>query len=363
MEDYKKYMRKAIELAKKGEGKVNPNPIVGAIIVKDEEIIGSGYHKKYGGNHAERNAIKNAIKNVQGSTIYVTLEPCFHFGKTPPCVDLIIEKKFKKVVIGMVDPNPLVSGKSIEKLKRNGIEVIYGIMENECKALNEAFIKYIRCKLPYVVLKAGMSIDGKIATNSGESKWITSREARKDAYKLRNKMSAIMVGINTIIHDNPRLTCRIKNSIDPYRIIVDSNLRIPMESNIIKNKDRKTIIATISGCNKEKKNELMDLGIQLIEVEEKNKRVNLTKLMSILGEMKIDSILLEGGGELNFSAIEEGIVDKVKFYIAPKIIGGKNSKNAVSGKGFSSLEDVVSLNRTETRFVGDDIIFEGYIKK
>lgn len=358
-----KYMERALELAKKGIGKVNPNPLVGAVIVKNNEIIGEGYHECYGKAHAERNAVKNAISDVEGSTIYVTLEPCAHYGKTPPCVDLLIEKKFKKVVIGMLDPNELVAGKSIEKLKQHGIEVVVGVKEEECKKLNEIFIKYITSKVPFVILKSGMSIDGKIATYSGESKWITSEESRKDSQNLRNRLHSIMVGVNTVIADNPELTCRINDEKNLIRIIVDTNLRIPLDCNVIKNKDKNTIVAAALNADENKKQMLKKLGIKVIEVPSKNNRVDLKELVKKLGQEGIDSILIEGGGTLNFSALEEGIVDKVIFYIAPKILGGENSKSCIAGQGFSKLNEAADLVDISYRKIGEDLVIEGYIKK
>lgn len=356
-------MERALELAKMGIGRVNPNPLVGAVIVKDGEIIGEGYHECYGEAHAERNAVKNSIKDVEGSTIYVTLEPCAHYGKTPPCVDLLIEKKFGKVVIGMLDPNELVAGKSIKKLKEHGIEVIVGVKEEECKKLNEVFIKYITSKKPFVVLKSGMSLDGKIATYSGESKWITSEESRNDSQKLRNRLHSIMVGINTIIADDPELTCRINNKKILNRIIVDTNLRIPLESKVIKNEDKRTIVATTINSDENKKQILRNLGVKVIEVASKNNRVDLKELIKKLGEEGIDSVLIEGGGKLNFSALKEGIVDKIIFYIAPKILGGENSKSSIAGQGFPKLSEAVNLVNTSYRKIGEDLVVEGYIEK
>jgi len=355
-------MEKAMELAAMGIGKVNPNPLVGAVIVKNGQIIGEGYHECYGEAHAERNAVKNAVESVEGSTIYVTLEPCAHYGKTPPCVDLIIEKKFKRVVIGMLDPNELVSGKSIKKLKEHGIEVEVGVKEEECKKLNEIFIKYITSKIPFVVLKSGISLDGKIATYSGESKWITSKESREDAQNLRNRLSSIMVGVNTVIADDPFLTCRVNSEKKLIRIVVDTKLRIPLDSKLVKNKDKLTIVATALSSNEEKKQTLRDLGVKVIEVSEKNNRVDLKELVKRLGQEGIDSILIEGGGTLNFSALEEDIVDKTIFYIAPKILGGENSKNCIAGMGFSKLDDAVNLKDLSYRKIGEDLVVEGYIR-
>ncbi|GAA0078082.1 bifunctional diaminohydroxyphosphoribosylaminopyrimidine deaminase/5-amino-6-(5-phosphoribosylamino)uracil reductase RibD [Clostridium sp. CTA-5] len=356
------YMDLAIDLAKKGIGKVNPNPLVGAVIVKNGKIIAQGYHEYYGGPHAEVNAVKNSTEILEGSTIYVTLEPCYHYGKTPPCVDLIIKNKFQKVVIGMLDPNPLVAGKSIEKLQENGIEVVVGIREKECKELNEIFIKYITSKLPFVVLKSATSLDGKIATSIGESKWITSEAARKDGHILRKKLSAIMVGVNTIINDDPNLTCRIDNGRNPVRIILDSKLRIPINSKVIKNKDAVTIVATTRYADQIKMQQLLKEEIKVIKVKDKNKKVDLKDLMIELGKIQIDSILVEGGGKINFSSLQQGIVDKVRFYIAPKIIGGVNSKGSIGGEGFRKLSDAVNLKNLTYKNIGDEIVIEGYIK-
>lgn len=386
-------MELALRLAEKGIGSVNPNPLVGAVIVKNNRIIGIGYHEKYGENHAERNAVKNAVEDVSGSTLYVTLEPCAHYGKTPPCVDLVIEKGFKRVVIGMLDPNPLVAGKSIEKLRKNNIEVKVGVMEQQCRKLNEVFIQYITSKLPFVMLKSGISLDGKIATAGSESKWITCEEARYDGHKLRNRYMGILTGINTVISDNPKLTCRInkediknddllsyieengleynkklkfnfkKNEVrNPIRIIVDSHLRIPLEAEVIKDEGA-TIIGTVKGCNEEKKFKLEDLGVKIIETDSEDGRVNLKELIEKLGQEGIDSILIEGGGNINFSAFKEKVVNKVRFYIAPKIIGGEKAKSSVSGEGFMKLEDAVKLKDISYRTEEDNLVVEGYIDK
>ncbi len=354
-------MELAIELAKRGEGKVNPNPMVGAVIVKDGIIIGEGYHEKYGEGHAEVNAFESLKEDPSGATMYVTLEPCSHYGKTPPCVDKIIQSKIKRVVIGMIDPNPLVAGNGVDKLKRAGIEVKVGVLEDKCKKLNEIFIKYILTKKPYVVLKTAMSLDGKIATRNGESKWISSEKSRLQVHNLRNKFSAIMVGVNTVIKDNPELTCRIKNGNDPIRIIVDSTLRIPINSKVLQNKDNKTIIATTKRASINSMQELLKKNIKVIIIDEKNGQVDLNALIKKLGELGIDSILLEGGSTLNYSALEENIVDKVMIYIAPKIIGGESSKTPVGGRGIDKLKDAFKLKNIAINILDEDILVEGYI--
>ena len=356
-----KFMKLAIELAKKGEGNVNPNPMVGAVIVKDEKIIGQGYHERCGESHAEVNAFRSLKEDASGATMYVTLEPCSHYGKTPPCADKIIENNISKVVIGMVDPNPLVSGKGIEKLENAGIEVEVGVLEEECIKLNEVFIKYITTKRPFIVLKAAMSLDGKIATKTGESKWISSEESRLQVHNLRNKLSGIMVGVNTVIEDNPELTSRIEGGNDPIRIIVDSTLRIPMDSNVLQNKDNKTIIATTSKANTEKMQEILNKGVRVLTVNENNGKVDLSELITKLGQLNIDSILLEGGATLNYSALDEGIVDKVMMYISAKIIGGEKSKTPVGGNGIDKLQEAFKIRDINISVVGEDILLEGYI--
>ena len=360
-------MKLALELAKKGIGRVHPNPMVGAVIVKDGKILGQGYHKKCGEGHAEVNAFKDAEEkneNVEGAEMYVTLEPCSHFGKTPPCADKIIEKKISKVFIGTLDPNPLVAGRGVKKLKDAGIYVEYGILESECYKLNEVFMKYIVKKEPFVVMKTGMSLDGKIATYSGESKWITEEKSREDVHNLRNELTGIMVGINTVLKDNPQLTCRVNGGRNPIRIIVDSTLKIPIDCKIVNTaKEVETIIATTDKANLDKINSLEDKGVKIIVVPSKNGKVNLKELMTILGKLKIDSILLEGGGTLNFSALEEGIVDKVKIYIAPKIIGGKDSKTPIEGKGIDNLKDAFKITNLSVSTIGEDILVEGYVEK
>ena len=362
---HEKYMRMAIEEAKKGEGFTSPNPLVGAVIVKDDKVIGIGYHQKYGENHAEINAFLDAKKNgedVEGATIYVTLEPCSHYGKTPPCADAIIKNKIKKVVIGCVDSNPKVAGNGIKKLEDAGIEVIVNVLEEECRKLNEVFFYYIANKRPFVVMKYAMTIDGKIATVSGKSKWITSEKAREHSHRFRNKYSAIMVGINTVIEDNPTLNCRLPNTRNPIRIILDSSLKIDLKSNICKTaKEIKTFIAAISNDDKKIK-ELESLGIEIIKTESDNGRVNLKELMKILGEDKnIDSVYVEGGAFLHASLIEERLVNKVLVYIAPKIFGGVKAKSPIGGEGIDDPNNAFKLIGGDITKIDDDLFLEYYV--
>lgn len=364
MDDF--YMSKALLLSLKGIGRTNPNPLVGAVIVKDGKIIGEGYHEYFGGPHAEVNAINNATEDVAGSTIYVTLEPCSHFGKTPPCADLIVSKKISKVVIAILDPNPLVAGRGVEILKSNGIEVITGILEQEAKKVNEIFLKYIKEKKPFCILKAAMTFDGKIATKTGESKWITNEKSRNYVHELRNKVSGIMVGVDTIINDNPTLTTRLKDGgTDATRIIVDSSLRIPLDSTVLfTNSSKKTIIATTMLADCKKLQKLRDIeNVEVIFTPLKESRVDINYLFECLGNKGIDSILVEGGSTLNFSVIKEDLVDKVILFMAPKILGGRESKSPVGGDGFERLTDAVLLHDINISTFDDDIMIEAYVRK
>lgn len=356
------YMKLAIHVAKKGKGKVSPNPLVGAVIVKDSKIVSCGYHEKFGGSHAEVNAVNNANVDLKGSTMYVTLEPCCHYGKTPPCVDLIIEKGISKVIVGTLDPNPKVAGKGVKKLKDAGIEVIVGFLEEKCKKMNEIFMKYIKTRKPFVNFKMGMSLDGKIGTKTGESMWITGEKSRESVHKLRGELTGIMVGIGTVIKDNPNLTCRIKGYKNPIRIILDSKLRIPLNAKVL-NGESRTIIATTKGCNKEKEEELIKKGIEVLKIKSKEEKIDLNSLMSKLGELKIDSILLEGGSDLGFSSLKEGIIDKVLIYIAPKMIGGEKAKGPLGGLGIERLKDAFLLKNIENKRIGNDILISAYISK
>ncbi len=358
------YMLRAIELAKKGEGFTNPNPLVGAVIVKDGKIIGEGYHARYGELHAERNAIASLTQSAEGATIYVTLEPCCHYGKTPPCTEAIIENKISRVVIGSRDPNPKVSGKGAKILRDAGITVVEDFMREECDKLNAVFFHYIQNKTPYVVSKFAMSADGKIATASKESQWISCESSRQLVQKMRAKYMGIMVGTGTLLADNPTLNARIEGARNPVRIICDSSLRIPLDSNICKTAGKYRTIIACAGIQpeiKEKQKALEELGIQVISCGNKGK-TDLVQLMKILGENGIDSILLEGGGTLNYNAFESGIVKEVKIFVAPKIIGGKEALTPVEGAGIKSLKDACMLELENCSKSGSDILLEYKVK-
>lgn len=360
-----KYMLRAIELAKKGIGWVNPNPLVGAVIVKNDEIISEGYHRKYGEFHAERDAISKCSQSMKGSTIYVTLEPCCHHGKQPPCTQAIIDAGVSKVVVGSMDPNPLVGGKGIQILKDNGIEVEFGLCKEECEALNPVFFHYIKNKRPYVILKCAQTLDGKIATHKGLSKWITGEEAREQVHKDRHKYSAIMVGVGTVLADDPMLNCRskdIENPNHPIRIVCDSKLRTPLESKLVQSaKEIPLIIAT---CNRNVNliSEYEKLGCTILQVSEKDGKTDLNELMDKLGERGIDSIILEGGATLNAQALSSGIVNYVQIYIAPKIFGGEAAKGAIAGKGVDTPAEAYYIRNKKISEIGDDFLIEGEVE-
>ena len=373
-------MRRAIELARKGGGFVHPNPLVGCVVVKDGQIIAEGYHEKYGGFHAERNALTYCKTETNDALLYVTLEPCCHYGKTPPCTEIIIEKGIKKVFVGILDPNPLVAGKGVKMLQEAGIEVEVGICVDEIRELNKVFLKYITTKRPYVIMKTAMTLDGKIAAHTGDSKWVTNEESRKMVHQLRSEMTGVVVGINTVLADDPMLTCRLEgNHHQPARIVVDSKLRIPIDCQLVKTaKEYKTIIAhtVISSDRRESRNlkqldeisplryasvEMTNSGVELLHCKSKDGHVDINDLMTQLGAQGIDSLLLEGGGTLNEAFLEAGCVDEVWAFIAPKIIGGSEAKTPVAGKGIDRMCDAIKLQDIDIQNINGDILIKGKI--
>lgn len=364
--DDRYFMSRAIELARNGIGTTKTNPLVGCVIVKDEKIIGEGFHKTFGSNHAEVNAIEDAKsigENLEGSTIYVNLEPCSHHGKTPPCADRIIKEKIARVVIGNCDPFKEVQGRGIEKLKTAGIEVKCGVLEEECTSLNERYFTYIKNKRPFVVLKAGMTIDGKIATKTFESQWITSEESREFSHELRGMCDAIMVGINTVLKDDPSLNVRAgRYPHSPARIIVDSKLRISQSAKVLsKDFENIAIIATTDNYDREKFEILSKMeNVRIVIVKDKNGRVDLRDLLEKLKEFNISSILLEGGGSLNASMLKENLVDKFYFFIAPKIIGA-DGISAIGRMGIEKIDEVLNLKDVEVSKISTDILIKGRI--
>lgn len=356
-------MRRAIELAKKGGGYVHPNPLVGCVVVKDGKIIAEGYHEKYGEFHAERNALTRCKTETKDASLYVTLEPCCHYGKTPPCTEIIIEKGIKKVFVGILDPNPLVAGNGVKILQDAGIEVEVGLCENEIREMNKVFLKYITTKRPYVIMKTAMTLDGKIAAHTGDSKWVTNEESRKMVHDLRSELSGVIVGIGTVLADDPMLTCRLEGEHhQPVRIVVDSNLRIPLDSQLVKTaREYRTIIATIQNNDCRDAALHIPTCVEIIECQSKNNHVDINDLMTKLGAMGIDSLLLEGGGTLNAAFLEAGCVDEVWAFIAPKIIGGEGSKTPVSGKGIDKMNEAVNLQDIDIQNINGDILIKGKI--
>lgn len=360
----KGYMKMALELAARARGRTSPNPMVGAVVVKEGKVIGRGYHLKAGTPHAEIHALNEAGEAARGAVLYVTLEPCCHYGRTGPCTDAIIKAGVSRVVTAMTDPNPLVAGKGLRMLRSAGIEVSAGVMEVEALELNEVFIKYITTGRPFVVAKAAVSLDGKIATRSGKSKWITGERARAYGHQLRDWYDAIMVGIGTVLADNPSLTTRLPGGggRDPVRIIVDSRASIPINAMVLKQQsEAPTLIAATSGVPPERVDALRGSGVEVLVVNE-GTQVDLGELMRLLGERGITSLLIEGGATLHGSAFSSQIVDKVAWFIAPKIIGGREAPGPVAGTGADSPSDAAALERVKVSRLGPDILVEGYLK-
>lgn len=355
------YMRLALELAEKGCGWTAPNPMVGAVIVKNGRIIGQGWHEKYGGLHAERNALAACMESPEGATMYVTLEPCCHHGKQPPCVEAILQAKIARVVIGSADPNPLVAGKGVRILREHGVSVTEHVLREACDKVNEVFFHYIQTQKPFVVMKYAMTMDGKIAAYTGESKWITGEAARAHVQALRHRYMAIMVGVGTVLADDPMLTCRIPDGKHPIRIICDSRLRTPLTAQVVKTAAQiPTILATCC-TSLEKRMEYEKAGCHVVTVDEKNGHVNLVQLMEKLGHNQIDSILLEGGGTLAWAAMESGIVQKVCAYIAPKLFGGQDAKTPIEGIGVKTPAEAFFLKNSSIRQLGEDFLIESEV--
>src|SRR5512136_472792 len=304
-----RWMRRVLRLAEKGRGRTSPNPMVGAVLVKDNKVVGDGYHTKAGEAHAEIVALQRAGEGARGATLYLNLEPCAHYGKTPPCAPRVVEEGVKRVVIGMEDPNPLVRGKGMEILRGAGLDVDVGIQEKECWRLNEAFCKYILQKVPFVILKVAATLDGKIATRNGDSKWISGEASRRLVHRLRDQVDGVVVGIGTVLKDNPLLTTRIRGGRDPYRIVLDSRLRIPEEANVIGTSPSKAIIAATELASREKIEKLEERGVRILILDSREGRVDLKACLSKLGEMGITSLLVEGGSHINGSLLDEGLFD------------------------------------------------------
>ena len=362
-----RFMNLAIQLALKGQGMVSPNPMVGAIIVKQEKIIGRGFHRQAGHTHAEINALRQAGRHARGATLYVTLEPCSSFGKTPPCTDAIIKSGIKRVVIAVRDRNPL-NKRAVNILKRKGLKVKTGVLRQKARALNESYFKFITERKPFVVVKIAETLDGKIATNSGNSKWISESPARQYSHCLRTQMDAVLVGINTILKDNPLLTARYPRSTrSPIKIIVDSKAKVPLNAKIFsKMSPARTIVAATKSADKSKIKALRNKGVDVItglprrRAKNLRERVNLKSLMRHLAKLNITSVLIEGGGKIIASALEEKIVDKLLIFIAPKIIGGEKALTAVEGRGIQRINQALRVRNLKIKKIGRDILIEGY---
>ncbi len=353
------YIRRAVELAKKAEGHTSPNPMVGAVLVKGGRVIAEDYHRAPGTPHAEALVLSEAGPKAKGATLYVSLEPCCHTKKrTPPCTKAIIASGVKKVVVAMVDPNPQVSGKGIRELKRAGIKVVSGVLEERARKLNEAYIKYITERVPFVTLKVAMTLDGKIALPTGESKWITGEKARRVVHRMRAASDAILTAIGTVKADNPQLTARLRGAKSPVRVVIDPELETPLEANILK-MPPKTILVT-KRKNNSRISAYKDLGAEFIFYEDS---LDLNDLMTELGRREITSLMIEGGSSLSSHALHDGVVDKIVFFIAPKIICGKDSYPAVGGIACPSLQDAYKLRDLKVRRVGEDLMIEGYVVK
>jgi len=358
-----KYMQIALKEAKKGYGNVSPNPLVGAIIVKNGKVIGKGAHLKYGENHAEVNAFENCSEPPKGATMYVTLEPCNHFGKTPPCSDRIIKECIKKVYIGVVDQNELVLGAGIKKLRAAGIEVEVGLLEDKIKILNESFFYYIKNKRPFLLLKSAITLDGAISTETGDSKWISSEKSRKRAHKLRTIYDAIMVGKNTAIDDNPKLNSRIKNGKNPFRVILDRKLEIPLFSNIYSDElISKTIVFTsLLDCNKDNLKVLKERGAKIINTPINDKFLDLQFVLQTLGKMKITSLLVEGGAILSTNLLKLKLVNRINLFIAPKIVGSSTSF-VTNDLGISKIDKAIEVKNISYEKIENDIMIDGLVE-
>ena len=355
------YMKRALELAKKGAGHTSPNPMVGCVVVKDGRIVTEGYHERYGEFHAERNALTRCEEDLTGAEMYVTLEPCCHQGNTPPCTDIIIERSIGKVYVGSMDPNPKVAGKGVKILQEHGIEVETGVLEKECLALNEIFFYYITTGMPYVAMKYAMTLDGKIASCTGDSKWVTGETARRHVHELRKQYSAILAGIGTVLADDPMLNCRIEEGVDPVRVVCDSSLRIPLSSQLVKTAGDIPVIVAYAKENPEKEKALLQAGVELISAG-RDGRVDLAVLMRELGKRKIDSVLVEGGGAIHGSLLKSGLVQKIYCYLAPKLIGGREAGSPVEGDGFSRMKDALPVKEMEILPLGEDICISGRVE-
>lgn len=356
-------MNRAIELAARGEGWVNPNPLVGAVLVKDGQVIGEGWHERYGGWHAERNAFGNCRVSPEGATLYVTLEPCCHHGKTPPCTEAVIGHGVARVVVGLLDPNPLVAGKGIAQLREAGIAVEAGVEEERIREQNRVFLKYITTRRPWVVMKTAMTLDGKIAAWTGDSRWVTGEEARQRVQRLRARWMGILVGSGTVVADDPLLTCRLEGEVrQPVRVVADSRAAIPLDAQLVRTAGvYRTAVAHTAAAPAEKLDALRQRGVETWLCGEEEGHVRLADLLDRFGAEGVDSVLLEGGGALNEAFLRQELVDEVWAFVAPKFIGGSAAKTPVEGRGFERMSEAVALRQVAVEQVGEDVLIRGYL--
>jgi diaminohydroxyphosphoribosylaminopyrimidine deaminase/5-amino-6-(5-phosphoribosylamino)uracil reductase len=355
------FMRMACRLALKAAGRTSPNPMVGAVLVRGGNIIATGYHKAAGTDHAEIVALKRAGKKARGATLYINMEPCSHFGRTPPCSRALVRAGVKAVFAGMKDPNPLVSGRGFRELRRAGVAVYAGLLEDECRALNEAFIKFITRGLPFVILKLAASLDGKIATSSGDSRWISGEESRKIVHRLRNQVDAVLVGSGSVIADDPQLTCRIAGGRNPWRVILDRRLRISPSAQIFRLHDpEKTLVMISRRVAAARVHALEAQGAKVLRLPERNGKIVWSAVLKTLGRQGIQSVMIEGGAATAASALKEKSVDKILFFYAPKIIGG-DGRVMIDGLGIKSVRHSLSVKRLEVMRAGDDLVASGYL--
>jgi len=359
------YMKMALSLAEQGRGWTSPNPLVGAVVVKDGKVVGKGFHQAAGGPHAEVFALEEAGDDASGATLYVTLEPCNHTGRTPPCTHAILRSRIKRLVAGMKDPNPRVTGGGLGYLRRQGLDVAVGVCEDECRRLNEIFIKYASTTLPFVILKCAATLDGRIATRTGDSKWITNPRSRHFVHELRHAADAVMVGIGTVVKDNPQLTTRLegRKGSDPTRIVLDTRLSMPLDARLLHlSSHSDTLIVTSSSVSPEKRELLQRAGIQLLSMDCHEDHIDLKALLTELGRREITSLLIEGGSRVNGSALRAGIVDKVYMFYAPKICGGDDGVPVCAGPGVERMEQSMRLKDISVHRFEDDVMIEGYLK-
>ena len=366
-------MREALRIAHHAEGRTSPNPLVGAVIVRDGRIIAEGWHRKAGTPHAEVHALRMAGDLARGATLYVTLEPCAHYGRTGPCAKAVAEAGITRVVVALLDPNPKVAGKGVAILRDAGIEVKVGVLEEEARRLNEVFLHWITTGLPFTVLKTAMTLDGKIATATGDSQWITNEASRLRVHEMRDRSDAILVGIGTELHDDPSLTTRLPGvpGKNPIRIIVDSQARTPLDAHVVTDGAAKTIVATTEAAPKERVEALQSAGVEVLACGSgpvevlacgSGPEVNLRVLMQELGKREITSVFVEGGGSIAFSLLAASLVDKVHAFVAPKIVGGADAKTPVEGAGFQKLADAVELTGLTAETIGGDVLLTAYVQ-